>query len=81
MNPYNYVRYIPPVDASPKSTYVGCYRVSPPRVSRIPDPMGTNPNCPVKLCSLCASSNCKCNMNHMRNPWKHRYFVYKWNQY
>jgi len=77
----NYVRYIPPVDTPCNSSYMGCYRVSPPPTSRTQDPMATNPRCPVNLCRCDANRNCKCNMNHMRAPGLHRYFVYKWNQY
>ena len=77
----NYVRYIPPVDTPCYSTYMGAYRVSPPPVSTTMDPMGTNPMCPNRMCSVCAGPNCTCNMNHMRAPNKRRFWVYKWNQY
>jgi hypothetical protein len=75
------VRYIPPVDTPCYSTYMGCYRVSPPGASTVPDTLGTNPRCPFKVCGLCASDNCNCYLNHMKNPFKHRYWVYDWNQY
>lgn len=77
---YN-VRYIPPVDAPSYSTYMGCYRVSPPPVSTVQNTLGTNPRCPVSMCNQCSGRNCKCNMDHMRAPFKRRYWVYKWNQY
>ena len=78
----NYVRYIPPVDTPPYATYMGCYRVSPPPVSTVPDILSaSNRMCPVNICSQCAGPNCKCNMSHMKDPFKKRYFVYKWNQY
>ncbi len=77
----NYVRYIPPVDTPCYATYAGCYRVSPPPVSTTQNPLGTNPRCPVTMCSICAGRDCKCNLDHMRAPAKHRYWVYKWNQY
>jgi hypothetical protein len=77
----NRVRYIPPVDTPCYSTYMGCYRVSPPIESRGQNPMGTNPQCPVTMCSQTAGPDCKCNMDHQRAPNLRRYWVYKWNQY
>ena len=78
----SYINYIPPVDTAPYATYAGCYRVSPPPTSTTPDmTFSTSPNCPVKLCKPCAGYNCKCNMDHMRAPQIHRYFVYKANMY
>ena len=78
----SYVRYIPPVDTPCYSTYMGCYRVSPPPTSQVPSTFDyINPSCPIKLCGKCSGSNCKCNLDHMKNPFKKRYFVYKWNQY
>ena len=77
----SYVRYIPPVDTPCYAPYAGRYRVSPPPNSVVQDTMGTNPLCPCRTCSLNAGPNCPCNMNHMRAPALHRYWVYKWNQY
>lgn len=74
----NYIRFIPPVDVPCHTPYVGCRR---PASSTVPNTLGTNPRCPMTICGLCAGPNCKCNMNHMKDPFKHRYFVYKWNQY
>ena len=75
------IRYIPSVDNSPYNTYVGCYRVSPAPVSVTQNSMGMNPKCPVSLCNQCSGSNCNCNMNHMRAPFKRRFWKYLWNQY
>ena len=69
------VRYIPPVDTPCYSTYMGCYRVSPPPTNSVQTNPGS-PLCPSTLCSHCSGYNCKCNMDHMRNPFKRRYFVY-----
>jgi len=57
------------------------YRVALPAASQVQDPMGTNPLCPVKMCSCVAGQNCNCNMDHMRAPRVRRFWKYKWNQY
>ena len=76
-----YVRYIPPVDTPCYTTYTGCNRVTPTQVSTVQNSLGTNPQCPVKMCNQCSGPGCKCNLTHMRAPGLHRYWVYKWNQY
>ena len=71
------VRYIPPVDTPCYATYAGCYHVTPPVNSQLPNNMCTNPACPVTMCSCCAGPNCKC----LVKPWQRRYWKYNWNQY
>ena len=73
----NYVRYIPPVDTPWYSTYVGRANSKYAAASTVQNPLGTNPRCPVSMCSQCSGTNCKCNMH----KGIHRYWVYKWNQY
>jgi len=75
-----YCQRIPAVDKPAYSTYMGFPPISP-GASQVQNTLGTNPRCPFRVCSICANSNCVCYYNHMRDPFKHRYFVYKWNQY
>lgn len=73
-------RYIPAVDTPCYSTYMGCGKRY--FASTVQDnTFNTNPKCPYKVCNLCSGSDCKCNLNHMKNPYVKRYFVYDWNQY
>lgn len=77
----NYIRYIPPVDTPCWAPYVGRKPPTIAAASTVQNSLGTNPRCPVKICNQCANRNCKCNLDHMRAPALHRYWVYKWNQY
>lgn len=76
-------RYIPPVDYDPNATYQGVnYPYSHfPAESTVQNTVGTNPACPVVMCSQCSGRNCKCNMNKMRDPTQRRVWKYLWNQY
>jgi len=77
------IRWIPPVDQSPKSTWVG-QQNNIVAASRVPSQTCLNPygayNCPITLCSCCSGPKCSCNKN-IHTPWKRRYVNIKWNQY
>lgn len=83
-NNCGYFRYIPPVDlpfvfnAPAQNLPISIKR---PPESSVPNTLGTNPLCPISMCNKCSGNNCKCNLNHMKAPHLHRYWVYKYNLY
>ena len=84
MNCQNHVQWIPSVDQSPKSTYVGRtnnYVASSRIQGNQPcvNPYGAY-CCPITLCK-CERLNCpNCN-KEIGARWKRRYVNIKWNQY